>query len=127
MRYTDRQRLGGRSMADVEANLKAWAMKHDWTRQGEEWSEVGGGAEAQWFSAILPRIHAFVPTGTILEIAPGFGRWTHYLRSWCQRLIVVDLAENCIAACRRRFAADARIMYHVNDGRSLAMIPDRTI
>src|SRR5262249_43915829 len=67
------------------------------------------------------------PTGTILEIAPGFGRWTHYLRNWCQRLIVVDMAENCIAACRRRFAADARITYHVNDGRSLAMIPDRTI
>ena len=29
--------------------------------------------------------------------------------------------------CRRRFAADSHLSYHVNDGRSLAMIPDRSI
>jgi hypothetical protein len=111
----------------VEDNLKKWSAEYDWGRQGEEWSVTWGGSEAQWFGAILPRIHAFISAGTILEIAPGFGRWTHYLRSWCQRLIVVDLAENCITACRQRFADDARITYHVNDGRSLAMIPDRAI
>ena len=28
----------------------------------------------------------FVPTGTILEIAPGFGRWTTYLKKYCETL-----------------------------------------
>jgi SAM-dependent methyltransferase len=111
----------------VEENLKTWAADYDWARKGEEWSVVWGGSQAQWFGAIFPRIHAFVPTGTILEIGPGFGRWTHYLRSRCQRLIVVDLAENCISACRQRFASDPRLVFHVNDGRSLAMVPDESI
>ncbi len=40
---------------------------------------------------------------------------------------IVDPAEDCIEACRRRFGDDARLSYHVNDGSSLAMIPDRSI
>ena len=90
-------------MPSVKDNLKKWTAEYDWATQGEEWSTAWGGSEAQWFGAIFPRIHAFLPTDTVLEIAPGFGRWTHYLRNWCQRLIVVDLAENCITACRQRF------------------------
>jgi 2-polyprenyl-3-methyl-5-hydroxy-6-metoxy-1,4-benzoquinol methylase len=111
----------------VEENLKVWGLEYDWTQRGEEWSATWGGSDAQWFGAIFPRIHAFLPAGTVLEIAPGFGRWTHYLRDWCERLIVVDLAENCISYCQRRFASDSRITYHVNDGRSLAMVPDGSI
>ena len=63
----------------------------------------------------------------MLEIAPGFGRWTHYLREHCQQLHVVDPDARCIEACRRRFEGDSRLSHHVNDGRSLAMIPDRSI
>ena len=114
-------------MPTVEQNRQIWNQDHDWTQQGEEWSEVWGGSEAQWFGAILPRIHAFVPTGTILEIAPGFGRWTTYLKRYCANLAVVDLAEECIKACRQRFASDSHISYYVNDGKSLAMIQDKSI
>lgn len=80
-----------------------------------------------WFGVLLPRIHAFVPTGTILEIAPGYGRWTQYLKDLCDRLIIVDLAENCIEHCRRRFSTASNIEYHVNDGRSLDAVPDRSL
>ena len=62
-----------------------------------------------------------------MEIAPGFGRWTQYLKEHCERLHVVDPDPRCIEACRRRFGNDSRLTYHVNDGRSLAMIPDRSI
>jgi hypothetical protein len=68
-----------------------------------------------------------LPAGTILEIAPGFGRWTHYLKERCERLHMVDPDARCIEACRRRFEQDSRLTYHVNDGRSLEMIPDRSI
>jgi hypothetical protein len=114
-------------MPTVEQNLQTWGQDFDWANQGDEWSGWWGDAEAQWFGSILPRIHAFASAPTILEIAPGFGRWTEFLRRQCLSLVVVDLAENCIAACRRRFASDSHITYHVNDGRSLEMISDNSV
>lgn len=104
-----------------------WGVDYDWTQEGEEWSSTWGGSESQWFGAIFPRIHSFVPTGTILELAPGFGRWTNYLKNCCEHLILVDLSENCIKACQQRFASESNITYHVNDGKSLAMVPDGSI
>jgi hypothetical protein len=76
-------RFGNTVLTDVK-NRQHWKQDYDWPKQGEEWSSVWGGSEAQWFATILPRIHAFVPTGTILEIAPGFGRWTTYLKKYCE-------------------------------------------
>ena len=114
-------------MPTVKQNREFWNQDYEWTKQGEEWSSVWGGSEAQWFGAILPRIHAFVPTGTILEIAPGFGRWTAYLEKYSNHLAVVDVAEDCIKACQQRFASDSHINYYVNDGKSLAMIQDKSI
>lgn len=114
-------------MPTVGQNLQMWDVDYEWTKQGEEWSSAWGGSESQWFGAIYPRIHSFLPTGTILELAPGFGRWTNYLKNWCEHLIIVDLSENCIKSCQQRFASDSNITYHVNDGKSLAMVPDRSI
>ena len=102
-------------------------MKYDWKDAGEEWSEPWGTSEAQWFGAILPRVRDCLPAGTILEIAPGFGRWTHYLRDYCQELWVVDRATDCIDACRRRFAADSHVKCYLNDGLSLSMIADGSV
>lgn len=113
----------------LESNRRMWDVEYEWSagRDGEEWSEAWGGSAAQWESAILPRIHRFVPAGTILEIAPGHGRWTHFLRRLCTRLIVVDLSATCIEACRARFAGDSHLEYHVNDGMSLDMIEDGSV
>src|SRR5437870_11927105 len=97
-------------------------MKYDWKDAGEESSAPWGTSAAQWSGAILPRIRDCLPTGTILEIAPGFGRWTYYLKDYCQALWVVDRVEKCIEACRRRFAADPHVRCCLNDGRSLSMV-----
>jgi hypothetical protein len=102
-------------------------MKYDWKDAGEEWSEPWGSSAAQWNGTILPRIRDFLPTGTILEIGPGFGRWTHYLRDYCDELWGVDKSSECIEACRQRFAADSCVRCYLNDGRSLAMIPDDSV
>ena len=80
-----------------------------------------------WYGALLPRLHAFLPAGTVLEIAPGYGRWTQFLKDVSDQLVIVDLAERCIEECRRRFAGASNIDYHVNDGRSLEMVPDRSV
>ncbi len=102
-------------------------MKYDWREAGEEWSAPWGSSVAQWNGTILPRIRDSLPTGTILEIAPGFGRWTHYLKDYCEKLLVVDKSSECIEACRERFAADSRVRCYLNDGRSLSMIPDSSV
>lgn len=114
-------------MSTVEQNLTYWNAEHDWRDEGEEWSSPWGGSGSQWRGTLLPRIRAFLPAATILEIAPGYGRWTRFLKEHCRLLVVVDLAEECIRACQRRFAEDSHITYHVNDGKSLDMIPDQSV
>ena len=113
-------------MATVDENQSFWAL-YDWSGSGEEWSEGWGGSHAQWYGVVLPRIARFLPASSILEIAPGHGRWTAFLREHCDQLSIVDLDAACIDACRERFAGDERIAYHVNDGRSLDMIEDGSV
>ena len=36
-------------MPTVEQNRQHWNQDYEWTEQGEEWSAVWGGSEAQWF------------------------------------------------------------------------------
>jgi len=114
-------------MPSIEQNLRTWNTDQSWEAQGDEWSVTWGGAAAQWEGAIMPRIRAFLPAGHILEIAPGYGRWTQFLAAQCGALTVVDLSAKCIAVCRKRFAELGHVRYHVNDGRSLAMLPHQTI
>lgn len=114
-------------MASIEANLETWNQYYEWPEAGDEWSQSWGGPRAQWWGALFPRIHSFLPTGTILEIAPGYGRWTQFLRTFCQRLVAVDLSPRCIEACKSRFAEFSNLEYHVNDGRSLEMVRDGSI
>lgn len=112
---------------NIDENKAFWERNFDWRNQGDEWSNEWGGPDMQWYGTILPRIHLFVPCLTILEIAPGYGRWTDFLKDLCERLTIVDLASNCIEACRKRFADHKHLDYHVNDGKSLAMIPDKSV
>ncbi|HEY0633245.1 MAG TPA: class I SAM-dependent methyltransferase [Thermoleophilaceae bacterium] len=114
-------------MAEVDQNLENWSSEWDWSHQGDEWSAAWGDTPALWHGALLPRIHSFVPAGTVLEIAPGYGRWTQYLKDLAERLVIVDLTQGCIDHCRRRFADAANIEYHVNDGRSLEMVDDGSV
>lgn len=100
---------------------------YEWIAAGEEWSEPWGGSEAQWFGSILPRIHAALPAETILEIGSGFGRWSEYLRRHCNQLHLVDPDRQCMEACQRRFAADAKVKYHQNQGDSLDTIADGSV
>jgi len=113
-------------MPTIEANQLTWT-NYAWSERGDEWSHAWGGTEFLWWGTLFPRIQSFIPTGTILEIAPGFGRCTQYLKDFGANLIVVDLTERCIQACQDRFATYSHLSYYVNDGKSLEMIPDHSI
>jgi SAM-dependent methyltransferase len=110
----------------LDENRGAWAG-YDWKAGGDEWSEVWGGAAYQWWATLFPRIHSFLPTGTVLEIAPGYGRWTQFLAPLCRKLVIVDVTQKCIDACRERFASYRHIEYHVNDGKSLPAMANGSV
>jgi SAM-dependent methyltransferase len=110
-------------MGGVKANEWAW-NKYDWPERGDEWSKRWGGPDYQWWGMLYPRVREFLPAATILEIAPGSGRWTRYLIHLCERYIGVDIADTCVATCRERFADQPHAAFHKNDGMSLPMAPD---
>jgi ubiquinone/menaquinone biosynthesis C-methylase UbiE len=115
-------------MPSIEWNRKQWiSARTGWNQVGEGWSSSWGGVDMQWYGTILPRIHNYVPAGTILEIACGFGRWTQYLKDCCERLIAVDLVPECVEACNARFADCTHATFYANDGKSLEMVPDSSV
>ena len=114
-------------MVSIKENYDIFAVNYDWSERGDEWSQPWGGTRYLWSITIFPRIQAFLPSKNILEIAPGFGRCTQFLKDFCDRLVVVDLSEKCIRACQERFRDCNNIEYHVNDGRSLDMVADQSI
>jgi len=110
-------------VANVNSNERVWS-EYDWSKRGNEWSQAWGGPDYHWSGLLYPRLREFLPAGTIVEIAPGYGRWTHYLLPLCDRLIGVDLAANCVEACQERFADVAHATFHKNDGLTLEMVGD---
>jgi len=113
-------------MPTREENLKTWS-DHDWSQGGDEWSRVWGGSAALWWGCLFPRLAESLRVGTVLEIAPGAGRFTQFLVPWAERLILVDLTPRCIELCRQRFGALPRAEFHVNDGSSLPMVADSSV
>ena len=114
-------------MPTIDENLRQWNQDYDWRLAGEPWSKAWGSTAAQWYGCIYPRIRRFLPSSAILEIAPGFGRWTEFLLDHCDTLLGVDLSPKCIEGCRQRFADRRGASFATNDGRSLPMVADSSI
>jgi SAM-dependent methyltransferase len=111
-------------MPEISWNLAYWGGEYDWKTGGEEWSEAWGGSEPQWFGSLFPRIHRAFPAAAVLEIAPGFGRWTKFLIPACNRFTGIDLSGECVAACRETFCDACGAQFEQNDGLSLEAAPD---
>ncbi|OQA24040.1 MAG: putative methyltransferase [Verrucomicrobia bacterium ADurb.Bin345] len=107
----------------VKLNLRKWET-YDWSKAGEEWTE----SEA-WKQALVTDVMAkhIQPSGTILEIGPGAGRWTEFLQKRAGRLLLADLSPKCIELCRERFSECSNIEYHVTDGSRLEFIRDGSV
>jgi len=114
-------------MPSIEENLDRWNENYDWRLAGDPWSQPWGGASAQWFGTIYPRIRSYLPAKRLLEIAPGFGRWTEFLLQNCEDLIGVDVTPKCVEACRQRFADRPGAVFETNDGSTLPMVEDSSI
>jgi SAM-dependent methyltransferase len=109
-------------MPDLSWNTAFWNGNYDWKTGGEEWSEAWGGSEAQWFGSLYPRLHRFLPAKSVIEIAPGFGRWTKFLIPNSSEYIGIDLSQECVDACRHIFGErtfSKHVSFLKNDGLSL--------
>ena len=111
-------------MPSLEKNRELWTDETTWSYGGDDWSRSWGGAAAQWYGSVYPRIRTYLPAPTIVEIAPGYGRWTEFLLPFCDTLIGVDLSDVCVRACETRFAEAGHASFFVNDGRSLDVVPN---
>ena len=104
-------------MPSLEANKRKWES-HDWAREGDEWSTLAGGSDRWWHGILLPRLlpllKSLPPKPSILEIAPGRGRWTQFLLRHADSLTAIDIDAKCIDACRERFGG--RVHGVVGDG-----------
>lgn len=107
-------------MPNLNWNVRLWDEQYRWDLKGEEWSSSWGSSEAQWFATLYPRLHRHLPAARILEIAPGFGRWTRYLLEYCEEYTGIDLSEECINSCKETFGNRKNAQFFKNDGLSLA-------
>ncbi|WP_084031851.1 class I SAM-dependent methyltransferase [Desulfonatronum lacustre] len=106
-------------MPELDWNLKEWGSKENWEKfsGGELWSQGWGGSFAQWYGLIFPRIANFLPCETMLEIAPGYGRWTQYIINYCKNFYAVDISQECVDICSNKWGNRGK--FYKTDGKSL--------
>jgi ubiquinone/menaquinone biosynthesis C-methylase UbiE len=113
----------------IENNLKIWNCEYDWPKDGDEWdgqARIGSHSYEDWKQSVIetfivPRI---TNESTVLEIAPGHGRWSNEIVHRCRQLYLVDLSPESIEFCKRRFEQYCHLQYIVNDGKTLPGVPD---
>ena len=107
----------------TELNSAAWS-NYEWGGGGEEWT-----VSPEWRQSLIDDvILANLPEGAVsLEIGPGGGRWSTPLHEASDRLILADISESAIEACRKKFAGQENVEYHVTDGVTLTPLPDESV
>ena len=111
-------------MPTVAENQRYWEEIYSWSQGGEEWSQGWGGTQTLWEGSLFPRVSRFLPAQTVLELAPGHGRFTPFLAQHCQSYLGVDLSPGCVEVCQTRFPQH---QFYCDDGRSLPMIADGSV
>ncbi len=80
----------------------------------------------QWESMIWPLIQD-LDFSCVVDLAAGHGRNSEKLRQYADKLIIVDINQECIDYCKQRFGQDKNITYVKNDGLSLGQIEDQSV
>lgn len=107
----------------VAENALKW-NHYRWKSGENEWTPSALWKESVIENVMLKNIS---PDQIVLEIGPGFGRWTRKLIEISRHVIVVDVAEKCISHCKDEFGDRGNVEFHVNDGRSLDVVSDDSV
>lgn len=118
-------------MPSVDDNREMWGRSYTWSEAGDEWSSGWGGPEAQWHAWIAPRLRRAIGDdprlGRAVDIGCGHGRWTRFLADRYDEVVAVDVAPECVDACRERFVGQAGVRVVVCDGSSLPGVGDCSV
>lgn len=118
-----RKRLGLPGLNSAALNKLIWES-WDWAAEGEEWTP-----SPEWKESVLNHIlRKEMPAGgTLVEIGPGGGRWTETLLEIGDRLIAVDISEECLRVCAERFRDAGNIEFILTPGNSLPGVADGSV
>jgi len=107
----------------VMENTLKW-NHYRWECGENEWT-----SSRQWKQSVIDYImlENISPNRDVLEIGPGFGRWTRKLIEISRHLIVVDVSDKCIEHCKNLFADKDNVEFYINDGRSLKAVRDNSL
>jgi ubiquinone/menaquinone biosynthesis C-methylase UbiE len=84
--------------------------------------------DTQWETLIWPVLKdKAIDFRCVLDLAAGHGRNSAKLRQYADRIIIVDINEENIDACKERFKGDKRFVYIQNDGASLKGVEDESV
>jgi len=116
----------------IENNLKQWDQDYLWLDAGDEWNgqaDYCGKDYPDWKNSLIQTlIKPYLSNDkTVLEIAPGQGRWSNEMADHCKKLILVDLSPTCIDTCKARFSTKSNIEYIVNNGKKLDGVEDESV
>jgi SAM-dependent methyltransferase len=79
-----------------------------------------------WDTLIWPRIDGLDFT-RVLDLATGHGRNAAKLQQVAGELVLVDINEECLAACRKRFRGDPRFSFARTNGYDLEAVDDEDL
>jgi ubiquinone/menaquinone biosynthesis C-methylase UbiE len=104
-------------------NREIW-QNWDWQDSGEEWTE-----SAEWKQSLISNVlqKHMLKGGNLLEVGPGAGRWTETLQQTAGNLIAVDISDQCIDICKRKFADCNNVEFFVNNGTDLSFVQSDSI
>jgi SAM-dependent methyltransferase len=112
-------------MASISSNRDTYDNPGVWKQRGDSWTfhaEACGQPYQTWKRSLVenflvPFLGADVD---VLELGPGFGRWSESMVGHTHSLTLDDVSSTCIEACRQRFGEHLLDeSFVVNDGRSL--------
>ncbi len=69
-------------------------------------ARLWGGAASLWWQSLLPRLAACLPAPRLLDLGCGEGRLAPFLADVSSELLLVDVDEAALAACRRWLASE---------------------
>jgi SAM-dependent methyltransferase len=119
-------------MSSIISNRQTYDDPGTWNRCGDSWTfhaDFCGQDYGAWKRSVVETfLDPFLGPGVdVLEVGPGFGRWSEFMVGRSRSLTLVDVSGTCIEACRERFGQDMpENAFVVNDGRSLP-VPDASL
>lgn len=112
-------------MPSIDWNRRTWGDPANWTHSGDEWTFHALSCSRPYDEWKRSVVETFIdpylgPEIDMLEVGPGFGRWTEFMIGRVRSLTLVDVSPTCIKECEDRFS-DSRTCMNllVNDGSSL--------